>query len=408
MAIYESGYEGDYLESPPSIYECPVCLLVLREPHLLSCCGVKICNPCVSQIQGAQGVCPVCRERFTVMMDKQLNRSILALKVRCPLKLKGCLWIGELRNVDQHVSVSADGTCEFVQVQCRNGCGHLYSRKELQRHEEEKCHKRAIDKEKWFSEIQQYIDVQIKIKCNDIQKKLNKECDRKLQDMNNIIEDLQNTTADQERDITRLNNRLRKQKSNIESMTSTISKLEEEIQTLKKKGESQKSERKPKSSPVSTLEQQERKDCSRVTRSSILPRKPKLLEKIKDSRFIRSQSNELETVRSKMNTIEISTDSPISETESQKCDDLLSPLGPTKTTKKEDFDFLFLPQPKKNGVEDEMKTVFTPQASETQKLTKWKSVKILPPRYFCLNCCILSKDISCSTCGGDNTIDVYS
>lgn len=191
-------------------------------------------------------------------------------------------------------------------------------------------------------------------------------------------------------------------------MTSTISKLEEEIQTLKKKGESQKSERKPKSSPVSTLEQQERKDCSRVTRSSILPRKPKLLEKIKDSRFIRSQSNELETVRSKMNTIEISTDSPISETESQKCDDLLSPLGPTKTTKKEDFDFLFLPQPKKNGVEDEMKTVFTPQASETQKPTKWRSVKILPPRYFCLNCCILSKDISCSTCGGDNTIDVYS
>ena len=378
MALYESGYEGDFLESPPSIYECPVCLLVLREPHLLSCCGVKICNPCVSQIQGAQGVCPVCREGFTVMMDKQLNRSILALKVRCPLKLKGCLWIGELRNVDQHVSVS-DGTCEFVEVQCRNGCGHLYPRKELQRHEEEKCHKQAIPKEQWFSEIQQYIDVQIKIKCNDIQEKLNTECDSKLQDMNNIIENLQNITADQERDITRLNNRLRKQKSNIESMTNTISELEEEIQTLKKKGESQKSERKPNSSPVTTLKQ-ERKDC-RITHSSTLPRKHKLPKKIKDSRFIRSQSNELETVHSKMNTIEISTDSPISKTESQKCDDLLSPLGQTKTVKKEVFDCLFLPQPKKNGAEDELKTVFTPQTSETQNPTNWKSVKILPPRY---------------------------
>ena len=39
------GYDDDYfLEPPHESLHCPVCLLVLREPHLISCCGAHICQ----------------------------------------------------------------------------------------------------------------------------------------------------------------------------------------------------------------------------------------------------------------------------------------------------------------------------------------------------------------------------
>ena len=44
------GHDCDFVESPSDSLECPVCLLVLREPHLLSCCGVKICHSCISGV----------------------------------------------------------------------------------------------------------------------------------------------------------------------------------------------------------------------------------------------------------------------------------------------------------------------------------------------------------------------
>ena len=44
------GYDCEFVDSPPDSLECPVCLLILKEPHLLSCCGVKICQSCVSGV----------------------------------------------------------------------------------------------------------------------------------------------------------------------------------------------------------------------------------------------------------------------------------------------------------------------------------------------------------------------
>ncbi len=39
------GYEDSvFVEVPPDSLACPVCLLVLKEPHLLSCCGAHICE----------------------------------------------------------------------------------------------------------------------------------------------------------------------------------------------------------------------------------------------------------------------------------------------------------------------------------------------------------------------------
>ena len=39
------GYDDDiFISTPPESLKCPVCLLILREPHQLTCCGVLICQ----------------------------------------------------------------------------------------------------------------------------------------------------------------------------------------------------------------------------------------------------------------------------------------------------------------------------------------------------------------------------
>lgn len=39
------GYDRSlFVEDPPLSMKCPVCKLILRDPHLLSCCGAHICE----------------------------------------------------------------------------------------------------------------------------------------------------------------------------------------------------------------------------------------------------------------------------------------------------------------------------------------------------------------------------
>ena len=49
ITVHESlptgGYEDQvFLDLPPESPHCPVCLLVVREPHVLVCCGTPICR----------------------------------------------------------------------------------------------------------------------------------------------------------------------------------------------------------------------------------------------------------------------------------------------------------------------------------------------------------------------------
>ena len=49
ITVHESlptgGYEDHlFLDFPPESPHCPVCLLVVREPHVLLCCGTRICQ----------------------------------------------------------------------------------------------------------------------------------------------------------------------------------------------------------------------------------------------------------------------------------------------------------------------------------------------------------------------------
>ena len=45
--LSEGGLDDSIFISPPSPTQglhCPICMLVLKEPHLLSCCGKHICQ----------------------------------------------------------------------------------------------------------------------------------------------------------------------------------------------------------------------------------------------------------------------------------------------------------------------------------------------------------------------------
>ena len=133
------GYLCNFVDEPPAQYECPVCLLPLRQPHILSCCGKKICQSCVQPIVSANKPCPYCQQPFNSMVEKELERTILGLKVYCSHKDEGCEWVGELRDLDRHLSMGPDGQCMFVEVECTYGCGQHFNRGSKVEHERDEC-----------------------------------------------------------------------------------------------------------------------------------------------------------------------------------------------------------------------------------------------------------------------------
>ena len=48
-----AGSECESVEKPPKAVqsECPVCLLVLREPYQATCCGKSFCEECIKRVK---------------------------------------------------------------------------------------------------------------------------------------------------------------------------------------------------------------------------------------------------------------------------------------------------------------------------------------------------------------------
>ena len=57
-------YECEFVEHPPKHLqsECPICLQILREPHLISCCGHSYCEACIERVGKDGKPCPLCNE----------------------------------------------------------------------------------------------------------------------------------------------------------------------------------------------------------------------------------------------------------------------------------------------------------------------------------------------------------
>ena len=128
----EDGY--DFVEKPSEDFFCPVTFDLLREPYL-----TPLSPLAVTTLQGQP--CPVCKEpNLNPVHDKFFKRRVHELKVRCSNKNLGCEWVGELGDLDRHLSQSTvEGECQFVTVACPYSCGDGFQRCQLEGHKANDC-----------------------------------------------------------------------------------------------------------------------------------------------------------------------------------------------------------------------------------------------------------------------------
>ena len=145
------GYDCEFVEPPPPAFqtECPICLHILKEPCLISCpCGQKICRECVEQIKEDDKPCPLCNKSdFTYMRDYGLERYLKEFEVWCSNKEKGCDWRGKLGEYEQHLNPSPSSEnqltgCQFVEIECMQGCEEWFERRHISTHQTEQCTER--------------------------------------------------------------------------------------------------------------------------------------------------------------------------------------------------------------------------------------------------------------------------
>ena len=108
--------------------ECPICLLVLREPYQATCCGNSFCKECIHQVKADLKPCPTCKDdNFKLFHNKGLQQSLYDFQVYCTRKSKGCEWTGELKELDNHLNSdpSADKSlqgCPYTLINCPSSC----------------------------------------------------------------------------------------------------------------------------------------------------------------------------------------------------------------------------------------------------------------------------------------------
>ena len=117
----EYFYIGDH-EQELEDFKCAICLSVLDEP-LQTSCGHLFCAECIG---GISDNCPACRGNFTTSPDGFNARKIGDITVKCPNAGRGCLWMGTLRESEDHLG----NNCDYEEVQCEH-CDHRGDRKEV-------------------------------------------------------------------------------------------------------------------------------------------------------------------------------------------------------------------------------------------------------------------------------------
>ena len=142
-----SGFDCEFTEEPPKYLQshCPICLLVLREPFQVTCCGKSYCRLCNQQINAGGTPCPTCNgARFDSFQNKGLQQPLYGFRVFCSNKESGCDWQGELGKLEYHLNLNPDKDwlfqkgCAYTEVTC------LYCNAPHLRHEIEQCVERPF------------------------------------------------------------------------------------------------------------------------------------------------------------------------------------------------------------------------------------------------------------------------
>ena len=129
MEHTDINFDFDYVGSVPDRLICCICMKVMKNPHLVVCCGQKYCASCIQKWIHTQPTptCPHCRARgnggerpFQHVIERGMKSDIESLQTKCYYNRRGCLWTGEKRNLKNHL-LAKDG-CKFALIQCPNFC----------------------------------------------------------------------------------------------------------------------------------------------------------------------------------------------------------------------------------------------------------------------------------------------
>ena len=191
MADQLGGFDCEFIEKPPkeiqSTCKCPVCELLLREPHQANCCGSRFCQLCIQQLIADKKSCPCCGEKtFTNFEDKGHKKSLYNFKVWCINKSQGCTWEGELMKLEKHLKRNPTNEeqlrgCEFVEVNCLY-CSEFIQRSKILVHQSDKCPRRPFSCE-FCNDFHSYHDDVTKnhyLKCGDYPQLCPNKCGREI------------------------------------------------------------------------------------------------------------------------------------------------------------------------------------------------------------------------------------
>ena len=137
MADNLEGYDYQFVDpGHTDDQKCPICHLVVRDAHQVTCCGKLLCERCLTKRRNGSGKCPICRGNIknAYFQDKRTDRKIKSLQVYCSYKDAGCKWIGELRGVEEHIVKD----CNYQTVECPD-CKNTMMKHKFAKHRSDEC-----------------------------------------------------------------------------------------------------------------------------------------------------------------------------------------------------------------------------------------------------------------------------
>ena len=131
------GYECEFVDEVAEELFCRHCKHVARRASIVNCCGETFCEECIQY----EEPCPVddCQQQTTQhIVHKKYVSKILALKVYCSLKDRGCEWTGQLQHLDAHLDFTTGG-CVYIDVDCPNKCNQKVQKLNMDTHLADHC-----------------------------------------------------------------------------------------------------------------------------------------------------------------------------------------------------------------------------------------------------------------------------
>lgn len=163
---FEQGYDEDWVDPVPDVFECAICLFVLNKP-IQTTCGHRFCNGCITKVvKDGRPNCPIDNMNLpedAMFPDNYAKREIMNLRVRCRRnKDCDCPWEGKLMELNNHLK-----ECKFRPRDCPNKCGKQLLQKDMDNHLKESCSKRIATCEDCeikvvFAKLQEHQEIKCK------------------------------------------------------------------------------------------------------------------------------------------------------------------------------------------------------------------------------------------------------